>query len=370
LILENEFVLGGLEKKLYDFVSRIDTNHFRIVICCLKEGGYLKDAFLRLGTPFYEGIQHHKYDVSAIGRLFRILDSERIDLLYTTPHPNTLVFAHLARRMRRVRRTVVSIHASTNPEGGPLFPAYQKLFLGNVDRFIAVADMHKRLLVDKEGLDERKITVVHNGVDLQSFRPGPRDETLVKNLGIQPGNSVITTVASLKALKGIDVLLYAASGVLKRHGAARFILVGDSKEGDRYVRMAEELGIADRVTFTGQREDVADILRASDIFVLPSRTEAFPNVVLEAMATALPVVATDVGSVRELVEEGANGHVVPSENAAALERALCELLDDLPAARRLGARGREIVEESFALDTMIAARVRLLEEVLRQPRSS
>ncbi|MFQ5510892.1 MAG: glycosyltransferase family 4 protein [Candidatus Krumholzibacteriia bacterium] len=364
LILENELVMGGLEKKLYDFVSRVDTTHYRISVCCLKLGGYFKEAFVDLGTPFYDGIQKSRFDALALARLMRIIDRERIDLIYTVPHPNTLIFSPLAKLAGGVKRIVVSIHGTGGEDGGRMFKPYQKPFLAGVDRFIAVADRHRQYLRDTENLDASKIDVIHNGVDLETFRPGEGDGALRDELGIDGAARVVTTVATLKPLKRIDLLLDAAKGIMAANGGVQFVIVGDGAERGRLQERAARLGIGERVIFAGFREDVDKILRLSDLFVLPSRTEAFPNVVLEAMASGLPVVATDVGSVVEMVEDGHSGILVPPGDVDALRTAIGSLLADPGRLRACGARGRRIVEQEYALERMCSKREALFSKLL------
>jgi len=197
MILENHLGMGGLEKKLYDFVSRIDRGHYRVVACCLKDAGHLRDPFIGLGVPMYERLLKNKYDALAFPRLLSVLDKEKIDLVYTLPHPNSVIFASLARRLGRVKRVVVSIHGTGGPMGGRMVRGYLKPFFGGVDRFIAVAEEHKRYLIESEDIPADKIVVIHNGVDTVKFHPGSAGEDLRAALGIRPGERVVTTVASL-----------------------------------------------------------------------------------------------------------------------------------------------------------------------------
>ncbi|MCH7549745.1 MAG: glycosyltransferase, partial [Candidatus Krumholzibacteriota bacterium] len=362
----NELGMGGVEKKLYDFVSRIDTTHFNVTVCCLKEGGYFRDAFMRLGVRVYEGLLAHKYDVLAYPRLLRVIRAEQIDLVYTFAHPNTMLFSALARATGRVRGLVVSFHAMGNPEGGKLLRPWQRTLLRTADRVLAVAKMHKQYLVDVERLRGDCITVIHNGVDVEKYRPGPRSESLAAELGVKDGEVVITTVASLNPRKRIDLLLAAAARIIREFPNARFLIAGDGQERERLESLAAQLNISRSVTFAGVRDDISDILRLSNLFVLPSRrgTETFPNVVLEAMASGLPVVSTDVGSVRELIANGENGTLVAPENEDALVSSIRALLAAPTDMAAYGARSREIVENKFRLERMCSQRERLFSEIL------
>jgi glycosyltransferase involved in cell wall biosynthesis len=366
MILENHLGMGGLEKKLYDFVSRIDRAHFRVVACCLKDAGHLRDPFIGLGVPMYERLLKNKFDALAFARLLGVIEKEGIDLIYTLPHPNSVIFASLARRIGRVKRVVVSVHGTGGPMGGRMVRGYLKPFFGGVDRFISVAEEHKRYLVESEELPPEKTVVIYNGVDLVKFHPGGAGGPARAGLGIRPGERVVATVASLNFYKGVDVFVNAVPAVLEKFADTRFVVVGDGPERKNLERLAADVGASDRLTFTGIRSDVDEILRASDVFVLSSRTEAFPNVILEAMATGLPVVSSDVGSVAELVDEGKTGHRIPPGDPAVLARAICSLLGDGERAKTFGAAGRRVVEERFRLEGMIEERESLFAELLCQ----
>ncbi|MCK4775953.1 MAG: glycosyltransferase, partial [Candidatus Krumholzibacteria bacterium] len=167
----------------------------------------------------------------------------------------------------------------------------------------------------------------------------------------------------LKPAKRIDLLLESAA---KSGLGTRVLLVGDGPDRDRLDSLAHRLEIGDSVTFAGVRDDVADILRMSDMLVLSSRTgtETFPTVVLEAMATGLPVVTTDVGSVRDMVEDGHSAIVVPPDDREALSTAIETLVNDAAMAMAFGERGRQIVLDRFDVDTMCENRQRLFERLL------
>ncbi len=366
LILDNELNMGGVEKKLFDFVSRLNPSDVRVVMCCLKDGGFFRDHFVKLGVPFYEGLMTNKFDAWAYLKLLGILKREKIDVLYTFVNPNTLFFANWARRQGKVPRALVSFHSSAGDDGGPLLKPYMRRLLKPFDCFIAIANIHKRYLVADEGVDESRIEVIFNGVDTEKYRPGPASETLRDTLGIKPGEKVVTTIASLKPEKSLDVMMRAAGGVAKHHDNVRFLFVGRGPARDHLQALADDLGIGNRVVFAGLREDVDEILRLTDVLTLSSRPgpETLPNVVLEAMATGLPVVTTEVGSVRELVIDGENGFVVPVGDHEALASRIRDLVADTDLAQKMGAAGRAIAETRFPIHLMFDQRVELFRRLI------
>jgi glycosyltransferase involved in cell wall biosynthesis len=368
LVLDNELGMGGSEKLLYDFAARFDRSRFDVGICCLKDGGYWKDRMIDLGLPFDERILRHKFDASAFRALARIIRDRRVELIDTYAHPNTVIFSYLAKAFGMVKRFVVNFHATGNPEGGRLVPTWLKPFLGDADALVALAETHRRYLVEVEGLHDGQIVVIHNGVDTERFRPAADAEglNLRSSFGFAPEDTVLVNVASLKPAKRIDLLIEATAGLILSRGDVRLLLVGDGPSRGDLEALAGRLGIAGNVTFAGIRDDVDVLLRMSDALVLSSRrgTETFPTVVLEAMASGLPVVTTDVGSVRDMVEENRNALIVPPEDRGALAGAVAALVGDASKRKAFGARGRHIVLEHFGVDAMCENRQLLFERLL------
>jgi sugar transferase (PEP-CTERM/EpsH1 system associated) len=191
----------------------------------------------------------------------------------------------------------------------------------------------------------RPVARIYNGVDTVAFRPRGEAREGGGGLGIPEDAFVVGSVGRLDPIKNFPAFVEAA----RRLGArARFVLVGDGPERARLESLA-----GGAVKFLGEREDVPDLFRAFDLFVLPSLNEGVSNTILEAMASGLPVVATRVGGNVELVEEGRTGTLVPPGDAGALEAAVRRYLDDPALARAQGAAGRARVLERFGIDAMV-----------------
>lgn len=207
--------------------------------------------------------------------------------------------------------------------------------------------------------------VVHNGID---FTPARRPRAEVRaELGV--GDRFIgVNVASFFAVKAQDVLVRAA-GVLKERGvAATLVCVGDGQERKNVEKIAADLGLGpDHVRFLGFRNDVADLLAASDFFVLPSRSEGFPISILEAMSHRLPVVCTPVGGNPELVTDSEHGFLVPVDDHAALAEAIGKIAGDPELRRRLGEAGHARVRDEFSFDRTTDRYEEIYRRVLAAP---
>jgi glycosyltransferase involved in cell wall biosynthesis len=197
------------------------------------------------------------------------------------------------------------------------------------------------------------VTVIPNGVDMEVFQPRARRDDRELRL---------VFVGRLIANKGPDVALDAFLRVEKVFPEARLTMVGDGPMRSRLEHVVNQKGIAGKVEFLGTRTDVAEILGDSDMFVRPSLVEGMPLTVLEAMATALPVIVCDVGGVSEIVSNEVTGFVVPPGSPDAVAEAMALLLDDEQRRQRMGAAGLDRVREGYSWDVAAAATERLLRQ--------
>jgi glycosyltransferase involved in cell wall biosynthesis len=203
--------------------------------------------------------------------------------------------------------------------------------------------------LNREYVPASKVDVIANGVDCAAFSPRRSTRPLRR----------IVMVANLRREKGHDTLIDAAPRVLAAHPDATFLLVGDGSLRDALRRRVAARGLDHAVEFAGEREDVAALLAASDVFVLPSRSEASPNGLLEAMATGLPIVASTVGGIPELIDSGVDGILVEPDRPATLADALVDVMDRPEWARVLGRAARERAEDRHGFDRMVARFERL-----------
>lgn len=217
----------------------------------------------------------------------------------------------------------------------------------------AVGDRTARILEEQSGLRPGSIATIYHGVPDVSPIPAER-----------PSATTLLTVARHDPVKGIDVLLDAMALVAP---PTCLVVIGDGPEGPALRRRCTQLGLDDRVEFRSLPWDgtrAADLMGAFDGFVLPSRIEGFPVTIAEAMLAGLPVVATEVGSVREAVEPGTTGWVVPSEDPPALAEAIGELVSDLDRARAMGAAGRAVASARFTVEATVEAYLDMYRRIL------
>jgi glycosyltransferase involved in cell wall biosynthesis len=208
-------------------------------------------------------------------------------------------------------------------------------------RLVAVSKATRDYYV-RRGVPASRIRVVHNAIDLSRFsqQQGARDAVRAE-LGLTPDEPVLISVAMLRPGKGVGSLLRALRLLVDRGFAGSLVLVGDGSERARLEATARDLELGDRVRFLGQRSDVPRLLSAADLYVLPSRAEAFPTVLMEAAACGLASVATRVGGVPEIIRHGENGLLVPVGDSKAMASAIQGLLAEPQRRARLAGRAGE-----------------------------
>lgn len=223
-----------------------------------------------------------------------------------------------------------------------------------VKRILKVADGIQLLnsevykYIQKLDVDMNKVFVIPRGTDLAMFKPGKGNNPLRKELGIKVEDIVVLYVGRLDLVKGVKYLIQTAKEIILHYKNVKFLIVGEGElrgSGEKYESFAQSF--SSNVIFTGFREDIPALMDISDIFVLPSLSEEVPNVVLEASASGLPVVATKVGEVPKIVLDGKTGILVKPKDVDGLYVALKKLIDNPLLAKEMGKAGRKRIEEEY-----------------------
>jgi glycosyltransferase involved in cell wall biosynthesis len=344
--------VGGQEMVILSLTERADRSRFSPRVLCLDGAGELAPRFEAAGVPVdvLDGV-----DGSGIGTLAamrRYLRARRPAILHThnpTPHQ----FGALARMVTSIPVLVHTKHGRNQlltRRGRQL-----ERFAGHMtDAVVAVSLDAADVARSVDRVPPDRIRVIRNGVDVSIITP-PAARS--------PGWHVVH-VARLNAVKDQTTLLHAARLVLDHQPGFRLDIVGDGERRGELEQLSADLGLRDAVCFRGLQADVRPFLAGADAFILSSVSEGIALTLLEAMAAALPVVATDVGGNREVVIPGETGFLVPARDPAALARALIMLLGDPERAARFGAAGRARVATEFALGTTVAAYESLYGELL------
>jgi len=240
----------------------------------------------------------------------------------------------------------------------------RRLLAPFIDMHVVVSMHLQRWLLERVRVRPEKVRIVRNGVDATRFKPLLQRDRLRDQYGYGATDLVFGAVGRLTPVKDYGSLLEGFDMVSRRQPESRLILVGDGSERSFLEEQARRRGLADRVRLVGYRDDVAQWLGIMDVFVHPSLMEGMSNAVLEAMAVALPVVATAVGGTPEIVEHGLTGLLVPPATPSALSDAMMSYCGSEPTRIAHGAAGRERVERRYPLTKMIAGYTEVYYEAL------
>ncbi|HSD25724.1 MAG TPA: glycosyltransferase, partial [Vicinamibacteria bacterium] len=321
LWLIDSLTLGGAESLVGRFAGALDPAHVHLRVAFLKSiaGNPFETELRSRGVPLAGLHARHLRDVGALRRLVRLIREERIDLVHA--HLTyAAIFGAVAARLTGTP-LVATLHLPPSPESAWSAPGARDRIMGALlGRFGSAVVCVSGALRDSHLRTGRvradKLVVVHNGVDVASFeRERGRREDHRHALGLAAEAKAVFTVSVLRPGKGIDVLLRAVKTVAASVPEAVFLVAGDGPLFEPLRVEAERLGLGQRVRWLGLRHDVPALLAAGDLFVLPSLHDAFPTALLEAMASGLPLVATEAGGIPEIVGAPATGVLVPPGDA-------------------------------------------------------
>jgi len=349
-----ELGVGGAERCFTELVTRLDRREFEPSVYCLSGPPQRGEPSL-VGEFERAGLNVHFLGGRRIGDFPRVvrtltaeLRREQPELLQTFLFHANVVGA-LAARRAGVRRVIAGIRVA-EPRLSHLW--IQRFAARSVERFVcvsqSVADYHRA-----GGLSAERLVVIPNGIDVNRYAQARAAD--VTTLGVPAGQRLWTFIGRFEPQKGACGLVRFAPQCLSRAPQYDLLMVGRGRQERKLHSMCRELGIADRVHFAGWRADIPAILRASDLLVLPSEWEGMPNVVLEAMAAGLPVVARDVEGVREVLGPESAAQVVPARNPQLFIEAVVTMLNQPRLRSEIGGRNQRRAREVFTFARMVDA---------------
>lgn len=357
--------VGGVERLVQSLANRLDRSRFEVHLLNLYGPGTIGEQMQAEGWKLVTHLAHGKFDPGAGGRLRRAYEAADLDVVYAHDSALAMFWAGMARRQRPRPRLVLGFH-STGKLGDPVqhFLA-RRATLPVADRLVALAETHRRFLARELRVPESRFAVIPSGVDLSRFDATLARDEARRAAGLPLGVPLVGIVAALRPEKHHALFLAMAARVLAKLPEARFVIVGDGPARADVEHLLARSGLAGRVEMLGTRQDVARIHRALDVEVLTSHpvVETLPVTLLEAAACGTPIVATDVGSVADVVAHGATGYVVPAGDAAAFAARVLELLTDSARASAFGHAARQRAEARFDEGGMFRAYEALFAEV-------
>jgi len=361
--------VGGLENGLVNIINGLPEGKFRHAIICLTD----YTDFQKKIRPEVELIALHKqpgHDIGLYWRLFKTFRRLRPDIVHT--RNLAALEAQVPAWLARIKRRVHGLHGWDASAADAVNSRHLKLYqLINplIQRYIALSNELEEFLLGQVVVKETKCTKICNGVDTERFVPVDNASKEILPQGFLPeGALLVGTVGRMETVKDQLLLVNGFIELLQREPELkqrlRLMLVGDGSMKESIAQRINEAGIGQLVWMTGSRNDVPELMAALDVFVLPSKAEGISNTILEAMATALPVVATDVGGNAQLVVDGETGFIIPSEAPTVLADKLQQYVTDSVLLERHAKASRLRVEQQFSLVHMINQYQTVYEELL------
>jgi len=361
--------VGGAENVLFSLVTRLPSDRFESELVLLRAPGTVGRRLAGRGVPSVDSLERGRFDPSNLARLVAALRSCSPDILFSLDHHNAMFWGRLASLIARVPVRVVASHSTGRMESRRSFSAVDRALMRWTDAVVALSEAHAAYLRDVEGVDRGKIVVIENGIDTARYGSvdGGKAQRLRGELGFADGDLVVSMIAALRPEKAHEALVEAA-GILRRRRKdlpIKFLVVGGGPRRSAIERLVADGDLQDSVVVAGEREDIPEILHLSGALVLPSHAavETLPLVVLEAMAAGVPVVASAVGSVPEIVENGRNGLLIPPADPVGLSDALCHIFDERENTARMIERARDTVRQRFTVEKMLRGYIDLFDRL-------
>ncbi len=365
--LITELDRGGAQTALYRLLAHSDRQRYAFHVLCLYNGDKVVAQQIRqLGIPVTDLGMSRQWRMDALWRLYQILRQERPFLLHTWMfHAN--IPGRVLGRLAGVP-AIISAERTMGQEGR--FRRLLNRLTGNLpDSIICVSQQVADFAASEIGLPRARLTVIRNGIDLAQFDNLPDRPTARAESGLPPQGRIIAAIGRPRPVKGFAYLLDAFARIAATYPDLHLLFVGDGPEKRPLQAAAQQLPCANHILFLGDQQEIPRLLAGVDVLVLPSLWEGLPNVVLEAMAAGLPVVATAVGGTPELLIPNETGLLVPPRDPGALAEAICQLLDHPEWAAQMGQNGRQRVAEQFTIERMVEQTEALYEQLFSKKSS-
>lgn len=334
--------LGGAERQVIELAAGLKTLGHDVSICCLNILGPLAEEAVARGITVVCLHKKFKYDIRVVFWLEKYLKNQKADVLQTFLFGADL-WGRIAGRLAQVKVLITS-----DRSGGRYYDWKEKwadkMLWRLADGLITNSHTGRERVASLAGVPSDRIHIVFNGVDPKRFQGLPESSDVRHEFGLHRDSFVIAITGSIIPVKNYKMFLEVAKKVRGLNGNVEFMVIGDGPSLPEIKELARKIGIAESVIFLGRRLDVPYLLKAADAGVLCSTWEGFPNAIMEYMASGLPVVATDVGGIRDLVKPNETGFIVANNDVEAMASKLLLLSKNTTLAESMGQAGKRWIE--------------------------
>lgn len=344
--------IAGAERVIYNLVQQTDSTKFDVSILCLDQPiGSFGIKLQTMGCSIIALNRKPGFDFSLAVKIRSIILRDGIDVLHC--HQYTPYVYGLLGSLGTKCKVIFTEHGRFHPDRRKFKRVILNPFFNlATDHITAISAATKRALVKFENFPSKKIKVIYNGIDDTNFLL-PETNGLKKNIGIPDNSKVLGTVARLDSIKNQKMMIKALKLVHQYFPDTHLVIVGDGPEKDRLIDLASKLELLPYIRLLGFREDAHIFYKIMDIFLLTSFSEGTAMTLLEAMASSIPCVVTDVGGNPEIVINGETGIIVPNNNEQQLADKICDLIKKRDVKDKMGKAGRKRFVENFRVDKMV-----------------
>ncbi|MEM3369886.1 MAG: glycosyltransferase family 4 protein [Candidatus Micrarchaeia archaeon] len=341
---------GGQENRILNEALGLEKLGAKVYILC-QPGSILFKKASEAGIEVFTYPMRKSYDIRAIYYTKRLICKLNINVVNTHSGKDTYIAGIAAKLLKKRPLVVRTRHLAL-----PITSTFSYKYLSDV--VVTVSHYVRNYLINK-GLNPKKVFAVPTGVDVEKFNPDVVKASLREELGLSKFKPIIGTVAVLRKKKGHHILLEAIPEVLKEIPEATFIFVGDGPQRKNIEEEIKKYELSKNVIMLGHRNDIPQILKAIDLFVLPTLQEALGTAFLEAMAMEKPVIGSDVDGVREVIDDGINGYLVSPDKPYLFATKIVEILKRPELAYKMGEAGRNKVKNNYTLEHMCKSMLNL-----------
>ena len=354
---------GGAQVLLSTIIKYIDKKQFNPFVYCFKNAGSLTKDIEGLQTKIFFGNEYSYRNKKrsklsllvesffTIIKLLTVIRNKNIHIVHTSlQHANT--YGRIAAWFCKVPVIIMTEHGAARPKR--LKHIIEDRILARItDKIVCVSESGRDYYSRVEKIPIHKFEVIHNCIDISKFEVNKSKNELRSEYGFCHDKFIVGTVANFFEWKGHKHLLDAWSNLYKKLPQAKLLLIGWGPLKNSCKRMAADLGISQSVSFLGERSDIPELLRTMDVFVLPSLHEGFGIVLLEAMCSSLPIVASNVGGIPEAIQDGVTGLLVPPGDSYALCHSILKVLSDDTLRLQMGDMGKGRVMSYFSAQSYL-----------------
>ncbi len=337
---------GGAETALLRNLKSLDRNIYDACVVCIEKKGVIGEEIERLGIEvIYLNDKAGLFRPGLVIKISKILEEKRPDILQAS-----LFYANFYGRVAAIffkpKATIIEEHSMYTEK--KFYHVLIDRFLGIfTDKIIVCSNSVLYFTANQEKIGKDKFFLIYNSVDSKRFSVSAPKADLRKKYGFSGNDFIVGTVGMLIPKKGHRFLIEAASSLRGSIPGLKVLIIGDGEQKDTLEKLAGSYNLKDKVIFMGERQDVPELMKIMDIFVLPSLQEGFPMTILEAMYMGLPVIASDISGIPEIIENGENGLLVPPSDAGLLKEKIVALYNDADSRERYGSNARKKIESGY-----------------------